>query len=579
MGCARRRPRVGLAGLLWALGSVASVASAHTIVVDGDAGDWPLGSPTFTNTAHVARSASEQGAFVWRDSTSDARTTLADPETDAEITELNLTGDSLNLYALVRLKQVTQSSGANTVQVQIAVDRDRVAGSGAAAFAAGADLSVAASARWEVLLVTRFASGDGDLDVFDPMLGVSRAGQAVLSQAGDLIELAVPWTALGSSGPPGAALRFSVASFRADAANATVDLGGPSEANALDVVSNNETPGFTVPTVSETGDQVLDYHFDVWFDSQGEVVAPLLITAFEARPASFIDAEWIELHNPGAVAVAADGFRLGDEETPGASEAMAAFPPASVAPGAFIVVARSASAYAAGTGMSADFEFDGTDGAVPDLIGDPAWGTGAMVLADGGDQLLLLDERGTIIDAVAFGTAALAGVESMPAPASGEVDYRAPVARDRNLAGDFSFSAVDLVVTLTDGADSIVEGGTEDYLIEVTNRGPDDAFAAAISLDLLDGLVLTDSTCMVLDLGAACSAIDPVALTGTLDLPRATRVEYTLTAQAQGFAAGPARLHVSAAPPDGVGERVPLDNSAADTNTILPGTLFADSFE
>ena len=125
----------------------------------------------------------------------------------------------------------------------------------------------------------------------------------------------------------------------------------------------------------------------------------------------------------------------------------------------------------------------------------------------------------------------------------------------------------------------MLEGGAGEYDIEVTNNGPEDVFAASMDIYRLDGLVITGSECSVIDMGAACSPIDMVDGSGVVDLPVNTRAAFTISTVAAGFAAGPAILGVSAAPPLGVAERFPADNAAEDSNTILPDLLFRDGFE
>jgi len=125
--------------------------------------------------------------------------------------------------------------------------------------------------------------------------------------------------------------------------------------------------------------------------------------------------EWVEIVNPTPAAVDLWGYKLGDAEHREAYEGMMAFPAgASVAPYGVRVVAASAAAFRQAYGRAPDFEFYPTDPAVPDMLPYPAWGTGGWQLANGGDQVLLLDGLDQPVDVVAFGSAAFPGMVAHP---------------------------------------------------------------------------------------------------------------------------------------------------------------------
>ncbi|MCZ7568643.1 MAG: lamin tail domain-containing protein [Ardenticatenaceae bacterium] len=121
------------------------------------------------------------------------------------------------------------------------------------------------------------------------------------------------------------------------------------------------------------------------------------------------------------------GVGVGDEVRAGGSEGLYRFPPHTLAPGAVVLVARSAAAFQARFGALPDFELD--PGAadlpeVPNLVRDTGWGRGRWALSDSGDEVILLDPHDRLVDALAFrngdvATLGLSGHDiSAPAPRS-----------------------------------------------------------------------------------------------------------------------------------------------------------------
>ncbi len=139
--------------------------------------------------------------------------------------------------------------------------------------------------------------------------------------------------------------------------------------------------------------------------------------------------EFVEICNPTATDAPLNGYKIGDEETPGNGEGMYVFPPFTLTVDACAVVAKNAAQFQARFGFLPDFEvvFSGsgyTDTlTVPNLARDTNWGAGKWALANSGDEVLLLAPNNTILDSVAFGSGNYdaVGVEpafSAPAPFS-----------------------------------------------------------------------------------------------------------------------------------------------------------------
>jgi glycerophosphoryl diester phosphodiesterase len=148
--------------------------------------------------------------------------------------------------------------------------------------------------------------------------------------------------------------------------------------------------------------------------------------------------EWIELWNAGATAVDLAGYRLGDEETQGGTEGMYAFPAgASLAPGQAIVVANSASAFFEAFGFLPDFELVESRPDIPNLTKDTAWSDGYISLLNSGDDVLLLDRQGQLVDAVSWGSSTWAFSPSVPVVTAEHALERRPSGQDTDSAADW----------------------------------------------------------------------------------------------------------------------------------------------
>jgi hypothetical protein len=77
---------------------------------------------------------------------------------------------------------------------------------------------------------------------------------------------------------------------------------------------------------------------------------------------------------------------------------------ASIEPGQVIVIANDAMAFLAVWGSLPDYEMGDSDEGVPDMIPYTDWVTGRGVqLANGGDEVLILDGADAIVDAMSYG--------------------------------------------------------------------------------------------------------------------------------------------------------------------------------
>ncbi len=186
------------------------------------------------------------------------------------------------------------------------------------------------------------------------------------------------------------------------------------------------------------------------FFSDGSGGGILLTRVYPNAPR---DDEFVEVMNQGSLPVDLGGWGLSDRE------ATARFPNGTiVAANGRVVVTRNATSYAEDVLRGADLSWD--QGDVPHMLG------GVLRLADGGDEVLLFDADGAIVDAFVYGSSSFAGDgwvgPAAPAPGRGEVAVRAgadlPLDTDR--AEDWSNprpyrlgqSAFDAPVVVLDGA-------------------------------------------------------------------------------------------------------------------------------
>jgi hypothetical protein len=150
--------------------------------------------------------------------------------------------------------------------------------------------------------------------------------------------------------------------------------------------------------------------------------------------------EWIEIYNPSAVAIQLNNYKIGDEESQGGDEGMRLFSTmVSILPGQFIVVANQASSFYAIYGRYPDFEIANTVPGVPDLFPYPSWASGAVILGNQGDEVLLLDGSDALVDVVGYGTSSFLGFyPPVPAVAEGHSIERQPADRDTDTWEDWA---------------------------------------------------------------------------------------------------------------------------------------------
>lgn len=170
-----------------------------------------------------------------------------------------------------------------------------------------------------------------------------------------------------------------------------------------------------------------------------QTAANFLITeVYYDTPGADEEEEWIELAYLGAESLPLAGYKLGDEENKGQREGMMVFPEgAVVAPDQVLVVAQTASGFRKLYGVAPDYEMLDTDAAVPDMALYAAWGEGTVGLANGGDEVLLLDALDNVVDAINYGDSVQYFAPAVGAVLRGQSIERVPASCDTDSAGDW----------------------------------------------------------------------------------------------------------------------------------------------
>ncbi len=418
------------------LALAAAPGHAHPITVDGNVADWPLLAPVTANVGRIARGPGGIGAFVWNDGFNDDALVAAETG-GADLTSFRVTGTASHLSFLLRYGSPgSPFAGNGSPQYQIAIDLDRVAGSGQAGLAGNAETQVRNDARWEYLLRTRFGSSQSDVQTLNAGLVSQGSDPVAVNTTSRYVEFSVPWSRLGLDGPPATPVRLTIATFVSQASDDTYDVGGAGVSNLIDCVTNYGNPG-TQPNTSpaESGDGVVDHAIDLHFSPSGEVVSPLLISEMFHLPSTSQPAgEWLEIVNAWGAPVSLDGCKLGDEETPDGPEGRAAFPPGTtLATGDVVVVCGEATTFMPLWDVTPDFELVDTEPSVPQMAGYTPWAAATpWLLNNFGDEVLLLDRWDTVLDALVYGGGVYAGVTAAASPDTDQNLARVPYTADRD---------------------------------------------------------------------------------------------------------------------------------------------------
>ncbi|PKN45810.1 MAG: hypothetical protein CVU59_07975, partial [Deltaproteobacteria bacterium HGW-Deltaproteobacteria-17] len=483
-----------IAGWMWL---TPAPVQAHSVTMDGASTEWDWALPTsFANLGHLVRNASSQGQYVWNDLAGDHRTDLG-ANGNVDLTRFRVTGDATNVYFLARFSDITQTFGDGVTQLQIAV---RTTGTGGQTWLGGnSDTQVDAAAAWDYLIMTSFGSalsGEAAPKIWDASWASSTAGNAIISDTNDLIEIAVPWTALGLSGPPAYGLKFTVATFRANTADETWDISGTSDAFDAVTTYGDPNPGDTRGSWVELSDAVVNYHFQVFFNqTTGEVYSPILISEVMSHPTSTLTAdEWVELYNTSPVSIGFANYKISDEETIGGGEGARLFPSGTINSKAIAVWASNAQNFFTAYGVDPTYcNALGTRTGIPVTTGYANWATGTWDLGNT-DGVYLLDPHDTVIDVVNWGEAWPGMTAGVVTPA-GSTRQRIPANIDRNnITTDFQTLAshTPFAVSVDTDGDGVIDSADNCPLIANPTQANSDADAFGDACDNCPSVVNAD---------------------------------------------------------------------------------------
>lgn len=132
------------------------------------------------------------------------------------------------------------------------------------------------------------------------------------------------------------------------------------------------------------------------------------------------DGEWIEVYNHTSQTFDLRDYKIGDEESLGGGEGMLRFPKGmAIAPEQILVIAGNAQVFFAEYGFLPDYEMRDSGSTVPDMEKYAAWAGGNVNLTNTGDEMILLDLRDKVSDAVSWGDSGWDGFIS-PVPRVGK---------------------------------------------------------------------------------------------------------------------------------------------------------------
>ncbi|MEP7201973.1 MAG: hypothetical protein ABI894_05150, partial [Ilumatobacteraceae bacterium] len=127
----------------------------------------------------------------------------------------------------------------------------------------------------------------------------------------------------------------------------------------------------------------------------------------------------------------------------------------------------------------------------------------------------------------------------------------------------------DLSITKTDGAVTEVPGTSATYTIVATNAGPSAVTAATVADTMPASLSAVTWTCAGAG-GGTCQASGSGSINASVNLTAGGSVTFTVTGVISASAAGTLANTATIAPPAGVTDPTPANNSATDIDTLSP---------
>ena len=147
---------------------------------------------------------------------------------------------------------------------------------------------------------------------------------------------------------------------------------------------------------------------------------------------------WIEIYNRGTTTIDLTDIKIGDEETKGDLEGMLRFPDGAViSPTHTLIIAWQADQFFTVYGFYPDYEIQDTTTQVANLNPYTNWANGDVLLAALKDEVLILDEKDQVIDAVSWGGSNWAFKPDVAVVATGHSIERRPANKDTNTNSDW----------------------------------------------------------------------------------------------------------------------------------------------
>lgn len=148
--------------------------------------------------------------------------------------------------------------------------------------------------------------------------------------------------------------------------------------------------------------------------------------------------EWVEIYNAGGMELVIENYKIGDEETRGDQEGMFRFPLGTkIGAGQVLVIANQALPFQERYGLAPDFEFQESDPAVLNLAKYTAWSGGNPLLNNSGDEMLILDDKDELVDAVSWGNSEFAFSPGVSLVGEGQTIERVPADQDTDSSIDW----------------------------------------------------------------------------------------------------------------------------------------------
>lgn len=137
----------------------------------------------------------------------------------------------------------------------------------------------------------------------------------------------------------------------------------------------------------------------------------------------------------------------------------------------------------------------------------------------------------------------------------------------------------DLGVTLGNGEPVVPTGSQPTWELVVSNAGPSTASGARVQFAVPAGLTGATWTCAPVALASCPAAAGNGGIDQLVDLPGGGALRYRLTATVSAAIGATIAATASIGAPTGVVDPDPQDNTASDSDPVVPEQVFADDFE